>query len=242
MADINQAGKFIAYIRKWEGGLSNAPGDIESAYPAPGTGGYHTNKGVTWRTFTGSAAKAGYTATPQLFMQMPDNIWLKIFKVNFWDFVFADQIHSQPIAELVVDWVWGSGPGAAVPYIQRYLVANGAKIVVDGGFGPLTLTALNEVIRKKGEKKVYSELYKIRYDFLDKLGQTAYGAPFRQGWLNRMNDLWNMTITTIHENPGKSTLVGLLIVSGAIYVAWKYGSLNLFGNGVTPQNLQIAAG
>jgi lysozyme family protein len=238
MASINNTKKFIAYIRQWEGGLSNAPGDIESAYPAPGTGGYHTNKGVTWRTFVGSAPKGGYSASPELFMKMPDDIWLKIFKVNFWDFVLADKINSQAIAELIVDWVWGSGPGASIPYVQRYLVNQGEKISVDGGFGPMTLAALNRQIAKKGEKKVFEDLYKIRYDFIDNLGKTAYGAPFRTGWLNRLKAFYNMSLTTVKENPGTTTIVGLLLVSGVIYYAYKYGDLQIFGNGV--KNVKIA--
>lgn len=230
MADISRATKFIAYIKQWEGGLSRDPSDYASKFPVPDGSGYHTNKGVTWQTFTGSAAKAGYTATPALFYKMPDDIWTKIFKVTFWDSVGADQINSQAVAEMLVDWNWGSGPGVANVMTQKYLNGKGHKLLVDGAFGPMSRKALNAEISKRGEKAVWEDLYKLRYDFLDNLGKNTY-PQFRTGWLNRMKDFYNMTVNTIAENPGKTTLVGLLVVSGAIYLAWKYGSLDLFGNG-----------
>jgi hypothetical protein len=160
---------------------------------------------------------------------MPDDIWLKVFKVSFWDYVTADKINSQAVAELIVDWVWGSGGGIAVPYIQRYLNSKGHYTGAPG-WGNLMLTALNKEIAKRGEKAVYDDIYKLRYDFLDNLGKNTY-PQFRTGWLNRMKDFYNLSINTIAENPGKTTIVGLLLVSGAIYLAWKYGSLDMFGNG-----------
>lgn len=230
MADIKKAQKFIAYIKQWEGGLSKDRGDYAARFPVPDGSGYHTNKGVTWQTFAGSAAKAGYTATPELFYKMPDDIWTKIFKVTFWDSVGADNINSQAIAELLVDWVWGSGPGIANKFVQRYLNTKGHALVVDGDFGGLSRKALNDEIKKRGEKAVFEDIYKLRYDFLDNLGKNTY-PQFRTGWLNRMKDFYNMTVNIIQENPGKTTILGLLLVSGAVYVAWKYGSLDIFGNG-----------
>jgi lysozyme family protein len=131
---------------------------------------------------------------------------------------------------LLVDWVWGSGPGIANKFVQRYLNSKGHVLLVDGDFGKLSRAALNKEIAKRGEKAVYEDIYKIRYDFLDNLGKNTY-PQFRTGWLNRMKDFYNMTINTIAENPGKTTIVGVLLVSGAIYLAWKYGSLDMFGNG-----------
>ena len=57
--------KIMPFVRKWEGGLSNNKSDNASKNPSPceynGKKGWHTNKGVTWTTFKGSA-NLGYTA------------------------------------------------------------------------------------------------------------------------------------------------------------------------------------
>lgn len=241
MASIHNAQKFIDYIRRWEGGLSKDPNDAASKNPVPDGSGFHTNKGVTWATFVGSAAKAGYNATPKLFYEMPDHIWMKIFKVNFWDIVQADKINSQAIAEMIVDWTWGSGPGVSVPFIQRYLQGRGYKFPqITSTFGPITLKSLNDEIKKRGEKAVWEDIYKLRYNFLDNLGKNRFPS-FRTGWLNRMKDLYNLSVNTVKENPGTTTIVGLLIVSGAVYLAWKYGDLKMFGNGIKPAHVQTVA-
>lgn len=194
MANIYDAPAFIAYVKQWEGGLSKDKRDAASAYPVPDGSGYHTNKGVTWQTFVSSAAKAGYPATPEVFYEMSDETWTKIFKVTFWDIVQADKIVSQSVAELIVDWTWGSGPGVSVPHVQRYLISKGYEFPrVTTNFGPITLTSLNNEIMKTGEKKVFEDLYKIRYNFLDVLGTKAY-PMFRQGWLNRMKAFYAMIV------------------------------------------------
>jgi lysozyme family protein len=97
MANFNQVN--LKYIKRWEGGLSKDPKDKASAFPVPDGSGHHTNKGVTWATFTGLASEVGYKATPQLFYNMPDNIWLAIYKIGYWNPVQGDKINSQGIAE-----------------------------------------------------------------------------------------------------------------------------------------------
>ncbi len=78
----------VDFIKKWEGGISNDPRDIGPAsFPAPcvykGQIGWHTNKGIIYRTFSSNAAKLGYSASCENFIQMPDYIWLKIYKLTF---------------------------------------------------------------------------------------------------------------------------------------------------------------
>lgn len=196
MGNINAVN--LDYIKRWEGGLSKDRNDPAAFDPVPDGSGYHTNKGVTWNTFKGLAKKIGYTATPALFYKMPDNIWLSIYKVGYWDPINGDKINSQGIAELMADWGWGSGPGTASKYVQRYLVSKGYKIAVDGSFGPASTKALNDEIKKAGAKKVFDELYKIRLNFLQSLpGWANYGV----GWGNRMKDFYNYGIKVVQDNP-----------------------------------------
>ena len=68
---------------------------------------------------------------------MTDGEWLDILKTMFWDRWQADKIKSQKLANILVDWVWGSGVyGIKIP--QRIL---GVK--QDGIVGDETLKALN---------------------------------------------------------------------------------------------------
>lgn len=191
MANINKVN--IAYIKKWEGGLSRRLDDPWSKYPVPDGSGYHTNKGVTWNTFQSFAKQVGYVATPALFYAMPDNIWLGIYKIGFWNPMHGDRIPSQAIAELLADFAWGSGPGGATRQLQRYLNANGYGLVVDAGFGPKTLAALLNHIKKVGEKKAFDGIYQWRLAFLKSL--SAAGA--NPGWFTRMADFYNYGISVI---------------------------------------------
>ena len=228
MADINAVN--LAYIKRWEGGLSKDRNDPAAVDPVPDGSGNHTNKGVTWATFKGLASRLGYTATPALFYRMPDDVWRKIYKVGYWDPVNGDAINSQGIAELMADWAWGSGPGTAARFVQRYLVKKGYKIAVDGRFGPASTRALNDLIKKQGAKKTFDDLWNVRLEFLKSLsGWQFYG----QGWLNRMKDFYNYGITVLG-----SPVVPVLLVAGIV------GALVYFGlkNGDTKPTFGVSNG
>lgn len=218
MADINAVN--IKYITDWEGKLSKNPNDPAAVDPVPDGSGYHTNKGVTWATFKGLAKQLGYSATPELFYKMPNDIWLKIYKVGYWNPMNADNINSQGIAELLADWAWGSGPGTAARFVQRYLTGKGYKIAVDGRFGPASTKALNDAIKKFGPKQVFDELWNVRLEFLKSLSGWAY---FGQGWLNRMKDFYKYGITVL-GNPITPILI-LAAVGIGLYFAFKNGDL-----------------
>lgn len=70
----------VNYIKIKEGGLSNNPNDSASKYPSPTPEKYHTNKGVTFKTFIDSSASLKYNPTTDLFLKMPNDVWGKIFK------------------------------------------------------------------------------------------------------------------------------------------------------------------
>ena len=186
----------FALIKKWEGGLSKNPLDPAAAFPVPDGSGFHTNIGITWKTFSGNAKKLGYAATPQLFKKMPPDIWLKIYKKGFWDGVRADEINSQAIAEFLADWAWGSGPAVAVKNLQRYLLAMGMTLTVDGKIGPITVGLLNGWAQIKGERIVFEDLDRSKRNFLKGLkGFSAFGL----GWFNRMDDFRNYAVGIIPQ-------------------------------------------
>lgn len=185
MANINKVN--TGYILKWEGGLSKRLDDKYAQWPVPDGSGYHTNKGVTWVTFKEMAARVGYQATPKLFYEMPVKIWLGIYKIGFWDPMKGDHVNSQAIAEFLADFAYHSGVGGATIQLQQYLNKNGYSLKVDGGFGPKTLNALNELIKKAGEKKVFEGIYNERWAFLKSLS----AAKANPGWFNRMADFYS---------------------------------------------------
>ena len=83
----------------------------------------------------------------------------RVLKPHYWDRWKADNIVSQPVANILVDWVWGSGVnGIKIP--QRVL-----GVQADGIVGPKTLQAVNNADSRtlfdtiKAEREAF--LYRI---------------------------------------------------------------------------------
>lgn len=175
----------IPHILKWEGGISRAKTDTASSNTAPGTGGVHTNKGITWGTFQHLAPQVGVEATPNNFLTLPNNAWEKIFKKGYWDAIKGDLIQNQNIANFLVDIAWGSGSGVAVKALQRALNFIGFETAIDGKIGKQTIDNAN----KAEPGKLLDVLYENRKKQL-----VAYNQPANlKGWLNRLNSLYNFT-------------------------------------------------
>lgn len=227
MADINKVN--LDYIKRWEGGLSKDPRDQAAKDPVPDGSGNHTNIGVTWTVFKSMGPVLGYTPTPKLFYAMPSNIWLGIYKRGFWDLVQGDKIHSQAIAELCADWVWGSG-GFAVSLIQKALNKLGATPPLPGSytFGPLTLKAVNDLIKKKGEKVVFEALFNARKQFLLNLAANPAYSAFGAGWQNRMKDFYTFASKLLTDSPVVSSLL-VAVVGVALWWGLSNGNLKSVG-------------
>jgi lysozyme family protein len=228
MADYRQ---ITGWIRKWEGGLSKSKSDYFSKFPVPDGSGYHTNKGITWKTFETLAPKLGYIATPQLFYAMPDDIWGKIFKYGYWDVIHGDQITSQAIAETLVDWAWASGAGIAIIQLQGllFLPTQLATIKVQAlaekrsfsqllsaqllkiGVASYTMDTRTLATLNNANEKNFHEIlsnYKQAW-YLSLPGQQANYA----GWKNRLVDLYN---TTRHKITGAVLGIAFLLALWAL--------------------------
>lgn len=97
--------------------------------------------------------------------------WLDIFKTLFWDRWHADEIQSQRVAEMLVDWVWASGiHGIREP--QKLL-----KVKADGIVGLQTLTAVNNA----AARSLLAELTAARLSFVERI---AACNPSQRKWLN----------------------------------------------------------
>ena len=154
------------FILSWEGGFANIPGDRGGA----------TNKGVTIATYR---SVFGKERTVEDLKTITDIEWLHIFNTLFWNRWKADQIQSQAIANLLVDWVWASGNyGIKIP--QRVL-----GVSIDGIVGPKTLAAINGY---HNQKELFAKLWHEREDFFKRIA-TGAQKKFLRGWLNRLNGI-----------------------------------------------------
>lgn len=164
MAD---ASKMIPYLVKWEGKYSNHPNDAGGC----------TMIGVTIGTYR---KYYGKNKTCEDLKHIKQEEWLRIFKQGYWDKMKADQIENQSLAELCVDWLWGSGPITAIKKIQSII---GAK--VDGVVGPETLGILNS-----DPERWFGQIWVARRQFFYNIVERKPSQQvFLKGWLRRLNDI-----------------------------------------------------
>lgn len=159
----------LPFILQWEGGFVNDPLDNGGA----------TNMGVTIATYEAYCRKKGYPKpTVERLKAITKETVEDILKTMYWDKWKADDIKSQPVANMLVDWVWASGVnGIKLP--QRML---GLK--QDGIVGPITLAAVNDA----DPRKLFDDLKKEREAFLNRIVERNPSQKrFIKGWLNRLN-------------------------------------------------------
>lgn len=168
MADVT---KLAPFILRWEGGFVDDPDDLGGA----------TNRGVTIGTYATYCKKKGYPApTVERLKNLSDKDWTEILKTLYWDRWKADNIKSQSVANILVDWVWASGVnGIKIP--QQLL-----GVTVDGIVGTKTLAALNA----RNPKELFEEIKEARVQFIEDIcRKRPANNKFKKGWLNRINDL-----------------------------------------------------
>jgi lysozyme family protein len=174
----------IPFLKEAEGGLSRAKTDRASVDAT--SQGYHTNKGITWKTFKTLAPLLGYVATEGLFMQMPYHTWLKIYKYGYWDKIKGDYINSQAIADLMADMSFNSGPVNAIVQMQKTLGSLGKPVAVDGIIGPQTLAAINT----SAERTLFDAFAKTRERFYRSIiSNDPTQKANEDGWFNRLEKL-----------------------------------------------------
>lgn len=161
----------VPKILKWEGGYINHPNDK----------GGPTNKGITIHTFSSYRKNKGMLVpTIEDLKNISKEEWMDIFKIFYWDKWKADRIFNQSIANLLVDWVWGSG-NYGIKYPQQVL-----NVKSDGIVGEITLSALN---KNSSQRELFQKLWERRKShFINIVQYNPSQAVFLKGWLNRLND------------------------------------------------------
>lgn len=168
MARVNE---LVPFIKRWEGGYVCDPDDLGGA----------TNMGVTIGTYTDYRKKKGMKKpTVAELKNISDEEWMDILKTMYWDRFKADEIQSQSVANLCVDWIWCSGTTA----IKRVQKVVGAK--QDGIVGPKTLSAINSI----SPLPLFGMIKSERKRFLEEIcRKRPANKKFLRGWMNRLNDL-----------------------------------------------------
>ena len=170
MADVN---KLAPIILKWEGGFVDDP--IDKGGP--------TNMGVTidtWKQIGYDVDGDGDIDIDDLIHLNKTQVVVDVLKPHYWNKWRGDDIKNQSIANLVVDWTWGSGVWG-IKYPQRVL---GVKD--DGIVGKITLAAINNY---PDQKELFDLLWNRRKKhFEDIVKKDPTQQRFLNGWLNRLND------------------------------------------------------
>ena len=179
----------VPWLLRWEGGFVNDPADPGGA----------TNKGVTiatWKRCGYDKDDDGDIDIDDLRKLSDEDVRNRVLKPFYWDRWKADLIDSQKVANILVDWMWGSGVnGIIIP--QRIL-----GVVPDGKVGYHTLMAVNSY----NPDILFDKIYDARVKFLNeitrdsinkyikKIGRNATEKElmehtykrFLAGWLNRL--------------------------------------------------------
>lgn len=135
---------------------------------------------ATWRKVGYDKDGDGDIDVDDLKLLSKDDVLNRVLKPHYWDKWKADQIKSQSVANILVDWVWGSGAnGIKIP--QKLL-----GLTVDGIVGPKTLAAVNS----SDSLVLFNTIKAEREAFLWRIVERdPTQKRFIKGWLNRLNAL-----------------------------------------------------
>lgn len=184
---------FIPLVHLAEGGFQKMPTD---------TGNYNslnqlvgTNKGISAPVYEAYIGNPPTEADMRAITTATANA---IYKRNYWDKLKADNIKTQEVANVLVDHGVNAGTGGATKLVQRVLNESFNKnLRVDGGFGNLTLTAMNSV----SQVKLQSAIVIARENYYNSLASQY--PEYIKGWLNRLKPFYEDSVQMAlrYKNP-----------------------------------------
>lgn len=166
------------FMLSWEGGFADVKGDRGGA----------TKYGVTigtWKAQGYDKDGDGIIDVSDLKLITPDDA-MEMCRRNYWNRWNADRIEDQSLANILVDWVWGSGKwGITIP--QKML---GVK--ADGIVGEKTLKALNMT----DSRKFFDEVWQRRKKFFNEICiSRTENKKFLNGWMRRLKGIQYGSLT-----------------------------------------------
>ena len=169
--------KYVPFILRWEGGVSNHAAD---------RGGL-TYKGITYYGTYFELCKIVLKKDPdkEHFLSLTDEE-VGLFVKHYWDRATNNnQIASQKIAEAITSWFWGSGKLGLMWYQQMLNKEFNCKLVVDGVIGRASIEAINSI----DADDLFRMSIKYRYNRFHQIcKQNPPQKVFLKGWLNRLQD------------------------------------------------------
>jgi len=165
--------KAISFTLDHEGGLVNNPADP----------GMITNFGISYRFLKNIRPDADESDIEN--MTRDDAI--ELYRNYFWRSCYCNELPSL-VDSVVFDTAVNMGTGTAIKLLQRTLnELYGTNLKVDGGFGPITQSAIEEIADTMEFAKAFLDKRRDYYTSL------ADNKPkfrvFLRGWMNRVDDL-----------------------------------------------------
>ncbi len=160
---------FANKILSLEGGISNHPADR----------GKLTNLGITISTWhrMGYDKDGDGDIDPDDLLLITRNDALKVLRYFYWKRWRADEIVSQPVAEILVDWLWCSGKwGIIIP--QQIL-----GVEPDGFVGRITLKAVNHCDPVWFHRQIYRQRLVFIHHIIER---DPSQQVFLKGWIRRI--------------------------------------------------------
>lgn len=160
------------FILSHEGNYSNHPNDL----------GGPTNKGVTLATMksVGKDLNNDGKIDVEDLKLLSDKDVEKIFKKYYWDKCLGDQIKSQSVANMIIDWYYNSGKWA-ITNIQSLL-----QLPEDGIVGPITLGKINSL----EPRELFQAIRKTRINYYERIvRKRPANKVFLNGWVRRTSSI-----------------------------------------------------
>ncbi|WP_374339777.1 glycoside hydrolase family 108 protein [Leeia sp.] len=178
MADFNI---YLPMLLKFEGGWVDNPYD-------PGGS---TNKGITFGTFREFAPKILHLSpTIENLRALTDEQAGKIYKSEYWDPIFGDEIQFQPLANIICDFHVNAGFHAIILLIH-VLNMLGSNHAPGGHLTRKIMDSLNY----HDSVEVYMHYKAGRIGYYRTLAQENPALRrFLAGWLNRVNAFPNFSV------------------------------------------------
>lgn len=209
MSDFKSAYDFAM---KWEGGYANVEGDKGGETYR----GIARNANPNWQGWPLiDAIKKTRAIKHNEYLPDVDEVHFPYAQEKYWDRFHLGEIRSQQVANIIFDFVWGSGYTGLKLALKVLSVMTGKKFEK---WGVVAVDAINTL----PAPKYVENLLRVRKDFLNAIvTKNPSQKKFLKGWLNRLNDLAASVGTFIKEHKAGFGGVGLLAVALIAYAISK---------------------